>query len=495
MINQRKVPQEARDLTFMARVNPLPWDAGEKLVKTYLWSPWRTAELQPDRLAVLAGDAACTFGELTIMAERWRHGLARAGMTDGAVIATDIPAGPELFALALAALTGGFGLFPVSRERPDAERLMLLAQANAALDVTCRPQNPLGPVPSLPVAELSVTGHRSGATGANRAGFLVYTTSGTTGKPVAVARSRPWYAYRGVAVMPEYGAGITRGPHIMSDPAFHLGTFGPALYALQAGSPVIVQQDWSASRFCTLVSDYQADSAFVGPGQMLDLVGHGAAPAHAMKVLFHGGSPMVPEIKHKAIGIFGPVVHEFYGTSRGVICEVASEEWLRRPGTVGKPLPGVRVVLKREGAPVPPGETGNLYVRFRAVDSADLAPSYEDTGDIGYIDDAGYVYVLGRAGTGKSARSAILEHLVRELPGVADVAAIPRRTSPDTVTCYIELCAGEAATLLSGHVEGMGRRLGLNSVTVVPRHAGSLPRTPSGKLWRTRLAERKAIND
>lgn len=461
-------------------------------MKSYLWSPWRTAELQPERLAVVAGDEACTFGELTSTAERWRHGLAGLGMTDGAVIATDISAGPDLFALALAALTGGFGLFAVSRERPEAERLMLLAQANAALDITSHPRQRRGPVSSLPVAELSVAGYGSGAVGAERAGFLVFTTSGTTGKPTVVARSRPWYEYRGVAVIPEYGAGITDGPHIMSNPAFHLGTFGPALYALQAGSTVIVEQEWSASEFCTLVSDYQADSAFVGPGQMLDLVGHGTAPAHAMKALFHGGSPMAPEIKHRAIGIFGPVVHEFYGTSRGVICEVTSEEWLRRPGTAGKPLPGVQVLVQREGATVPRGEIGSIYVRFRPADSADLAPSYEQTGDVGYMDDAGYVYVLGRVSAGESARPAMLEQLTRELPGVADVAAIPGRTSPDTVTCYIEYHAEEAAALLSAHVELVARRLGLNSVTVVPRSMGSLPRTPSGKLSRTRIAEEES---
>ncbi|WP_181808440.1 AMP-binding protein, partial [Streptomyces shenzhenensis] len=85
-------------------------------MRPYLWSPWRTASADPSRLAVVAGPDSCTFGELTARADALGRGLRARGVPDGSVLSTDIPTGPRFFALALAALAHGYGLFPVEAD-------------------------------------------------------------------------------------------------------------------------------------------------------------------------------------------------------------------------------------------------------------------------------------------------------------------------------------------------------------------------------------------
>lgn len=456
-------------------------------MKRFLWNPWRTAELEPGRLAVVAGSAALTFRELCHRADLIGGGLLSAAVPDGAVIVTNIPPGPDFFALALAALKGGFGLFGVPGELGGAESARLVRDAGAVLAVTAdgAPFTDTE-LPTLAMAELGVglvpaPGHPP------RAGFLVFATSGTTGGPVVVARARPPYSYRGVAVVPEHGAGPDRGPHLMAGPSYHLGTVGPALYALQAGSAVIVQQHWSPRLFCALADEHRADSAFVNPHQLTNLVTDRAVPAHSFSALFHGGSPVAPDIKYQAIDLFGHAVREFYGTSQGIIAEVSAREWLGRPGTVGRPLPGVRVAVSREGTDVPSGVPGDIRVRYRPIDVNGEPCAYQDTGDLGYMDDSGYVFIVGRKGRTQPDGPTLLEHMIRRLPGISDVAVVPDRSGHDQVACYIELCAG-APPAISCQVEDLARRLGIDVARIVVAAAGHLPRTPSGKLWRARLA-------
>lgn len=447
------------------------------------------AELEPRRLAVVAGSAALTFRELCDRADLIGRGLRSAAVPDGAVIATNIPPGPDFFALALAALKGGFGLFGVPMDLSGTVSARLVRDARTVLAVTSGGA-PFTELSALTVEELgSAAGLSPAPRHAPRAGFLVFATSGTTGGPVVVARARPPYSYRGVAVVPEHGAGPDRGPHLMASPSYHLGTIGPALYALQAGSAVIVQRRWSPRLFCTLADEHRAESAFVNPHQLTSLVTHGAVPAHSFSALFHGGSPVAPDIKYEAIDLFGDAIREFYGTSQGIISEVSAPEWLCRPGTVGRPLPGVRVAISREATDVPAGVPGDIRVRYRPVD-ADAQPcAYQNTGDLGYMDDSGYIFIVGRKGRAQQDGPALLEHMVRRLPGISDVAVVPvpYRPGHDQVICYIEQHAG-APQAISGHVENLASRLGIDVARIVVAAAGHLPRTPSGKLWRARLA-------
>nr|WP_095878574.1 AMP-binding protein [Streptomyces sp. TLI_235] len=247
-------------------------------MKPYLWSPWASAEAHPDRPAVLVDDEVCGFAELVARADALATGL-RARLPDGATVSTDLPAGPDLFALALAALRHGYGLFPVHPWLFDSPLAAgLLGDLAVELHVSDRPSTGL-PCPVAPPGLLAAAGPGPAPEGpAPRAGHLAFTTSGTTGEPQAVRRARPPRPYKGVAVDDRYAAGPDRGPHLMANPTYHLGTLGPALHALQAGSAVVVQRDWSPGRFAELADRHGADSAFLSPDQLLDVVQARIAP-------------------------------------------------------------------------------------------------------------------------------------------------------------------------------------------------------------------------
>jgi long-chain acyl-CoA synthetase len=394
-----------------------------EVMRQFIWSPWLMAEQDSDRVAVIAGSAHSTFGELAAHAMHVAECLSAAGLAEDDVVTTDIPPGPDFFALALAALRGGYRLLPIAQGYTDDLRAKLLTEGNGSLDIRVDPTDADGNDRVLSFVDLLTQGSPPARIGApaQRGGCLSFVTSGTTGEPIIVQGRRPWYPYRGVAVVDRYYAGPTCGPHLMANPTHHLGTLGPALYALQAGSAVVVQQDWSPSAFTALVDEHGADSAFLAPSQLAEFILEGQPPRRPLKVLLHGGSHCAPPLKRAAIDLLGPVLHEFYGTSHGVISEIGSADWLLRPSSVGRPLAGVSVAIEADGHTVGTMKAGEICVTFRAVDQG--APLTVRTGDTGTLDSDGYLYVLGRMSDAARHDLPALEHAVRELPGVVHVLA------------------------------------------------------------------------
>lgn len=433
------------------------------------------AEAVPERTAVVADDETMSYGELVAETDRLGAALRRRGIADGSVVSTDLTSGPYLFALILAALKYGLGILPISaQDLADPRSRPLLAGLDVRLHIgDMRPDG-------LPAVDLRVLRTDAGpaADAAAREGFLVYLTSGTTGIPRTVARTRPWYRHKGVAVLPKYGAGPDTGPHLMANPTFHLGTLGPALYALQAGAGVIVQTRWSVAGFVDLVDRYRVDSAFVAPNQLVDIASADTTTRHRPKVVFHGGAACPPAVKRRAIGLLGPILHEYYGTSETVATEISSTEWLRRPGSVGRPLPGIGLAIVDDaGHRLPAGELGEVRVTPRPVNRTATSRSVR-TGDLGHLDHDGYLYVVGRLTATGDRRLARLTHAVSTLPAVTDVAVIE---NDGRIVCLVE--SGETRDPTLPHtIEAMAAGFELAPVHVVVAPHGTFPRTPSGKI-------------
>ncbi|MDH6222090.1 class I adenylate-forming enzyme family protein [Streptomyces pseudovenezuelae] len=460
-------------------------------MKAYVWNPWQTAQLHPDRIAAVGNDGTYTFSQLTDRADRLGEGLATIGMDHDSMISTDIPTGPRFFALALAALKYGYGLFPVETGEMTAETVgSLFADMNVTMHVAsveAASLDKLLPCPvvtdtlllqSAPQVALVAPAPRQ------RAGFLAFSTSGTTGAPQGVPRAHPWRPYKGVAVEERYAAGISFGPHIMAGPTYHLGTLGPALYALQAGSAVVVQRTWSPNGFADLADRFGADSAMLPPDCLLDVVEAGRAPDRRLRAVFHGGAACPPAVKRSAIELLGPVLHEYYGTSRGTITEITTAEWLKYPGSVGKPLPGVQVQIRRDRQEVPPGAMGEITVSLRPADLRSDDPAVLPTGDLGFVNQEGYLFIVGRLSSDDDVTLARLEYEVRLLPEVSDVAVM----GGTTPRCFVEIRNGhtkspeEKIRIISG-------ALGIVAPLIKTAPTGSLPRTASGKIRRASLGD------
>jgi long-chain acyl-CoA synthetase len=162
-----------------------------------------------------------------------------------------------------------------------------------------------------------------------------------------------------------------------------------------------------------------------------------------MKLLAHTGSACPAAVKKAMIEWFGPVLVESYGGSEvGTLCRIGSSDWLARPGSVGQAVAPFEVlVLDDDGKPLPVGTPGLLCFKAPAdrgiryhhdpdkTASAYVAPGVLTLGDIGRVDDDGFVYITDRAADvvvsgGVNLYPAEGEQCLIAHPGVADVAVI-----------------------------------------------------------------------
>lgn len=278
---------------------------------------------------------------------------------------------------------------------------------------------------------------------------LVY-TSGTTGR----ARGAE---VRWTVTLPrtaaEYVAAITAesafppGPHLVVGPLQHNAPLTSVRHLL-GGEPVIILGKFDAEAVLRLIQAYGVTSSVMVPTHMQRLL---ALPAEirnrydvsSMRLVSQTGSACPPDTKLAMIEWFGPILVESYGGSEsGTLCRIDSREWLAHRGSVGRPRPPYEVaVLNEDGQPLPPREVGILGFRapegrgpryhadLEKTKNAYIAPGVFTLGDVGYVDEEGYVYITDRIADmvvsgGVNLYPAESEKVLAGHPAVAEVAVI-----------------------------------------------------------------------
>jgi long-chain acyl-CoA synthetase len=228
----------------------------------------------------------------------------------------------------------------------------------------------------------------------------------------------------------------------------------------------------------------------------------------------HGAAPISVSVKKQMIDWWGPLLVEYWGgTEGGVNTLIGSEEWLAHPGSVGKALPAFDVFAVGEtGERLPAGEIGDLYCRSSVSDrpfeyhedpekteKAFLSPGVFTIGDVGYVDDAGYVFLADRRSNmiisgGVNIYPAEIEQVLQEHPAVSDVGVfgIPNEEWGESVKAAIELRAGFVASDdLADEILSFAREhLAGYKVPRSIDFEAELPRHPSGKLYIRRIRDR-----
>lgn len=162
-----------------------------------------------------------------------------------------------------------------------------------------------------------------------------------------------------------------------------------------------------------------------------------------MELVAHTGAKCPDEVKRAMIDWWGPVFLEAYGASEvGTTCSITSEDWLAHPGSVGRADPPFEaIIVGDDDGPVPPHTEGRLYFRDttgRGVvyhndpaksAAAHLEPGVFTLGEIGYMDEDGFVYITDRfsdmvVSGGVNLYPAEAEHVLIDHPAVVDVACI-----------------------------------------------------------------------
>jgi acyl-CoA synthetase (AMP-forming)/AMP-acid ligase II len=235
-----------------------------------------------------------------------------------------------------------------------------------------------------------------------------------------------------------------------------------------------------------------------------------AVTAPALQTVLHGGEPCPPELKRRMVDWLGPVFVEYFGFSEGGMTLATTEDWLARPGTVGKALPHQEIlVLDDTGRRVPARTGGAVYFRFLdgtrfsyfgdpAKTEAAYGPDGAFTaGDIGWLDEDGYLFISGRqaeviVSAGVNVYPAEVEAIVDSVEGVADVAVVggPDTERGEEVVAYVVPAAGRNGDDVVAAVDAAARERLAGYKR--PRRVvlcDAVPRDPTGKLLRTRLRD------
>lgn len=352
------------------------------------------------------------------------------------------------------------------------------------------------------------------------AGGPMFYTSGTTGAPKGVVSAgvggagQPVESLAATAEAVCSGVGFPRGGTAMIvGPSYHSGQFVLATFALLFGQTLVVHRLPDPHAILTEIDRRQVTNLLLLPKDFLGLL---ALPpevrrrfnGRSLRVVLHGGAPCPPDVKQAMIDWFGPVVTEYYGATEGGLFALASSaDWLRVPGTVGRVLPFLESrVVDAEGREVAPGQEGVLYFRNRSgatfhyhedpekTAAAHLEPGLFTVGDVGYVDDNGYLFVSGREAhlitvEGQRVHPNRIEQVLSGHPAVADVGAFAGPHPSGTGECvHVAVVptevAGDLETVLGEHAAS---RLPPAAIPRFIHVVSEVPRSSAGKILRHEL--------
>lgn len=334
---------------------------------------------------------------------------------------------------------------------------------------------------------------------------LIY-TSGTTGTPKGVEipiRPAPRVDSRLALIEKHHLAGL--GPHLVSGPLYHAGPHA-AVGLLLMGHPVVLIGRFDANRVLDAVQNHHIATSVMVPTHLIRLLAlpeqrRQVTDVSSLRSISLTGSSCPIAVKKATIDWFGPVLREAYGASEsGIISFINSDDWLTHPGSVGKVQPPYRaLVVSEEGSPCAPGEDGVLYfvdgtgqgIRYyndpEKTAAAHLSPDTFTLGDVGHVDDEGYLHITGRVtdmviSGGVNIYPAECERVLAAHPSVRDIAVfgVPDAEMGERVVGFV--CVADDRTTAENLLEFCRRSVANYKV---PRHllaVDEIPRSPMGKV-------------
>jgi long-chain acyl-CoA synthetase len=344
-------------------------------------------------------------------------------------------------------------------------------------------------------------------------------TSGTTGRPKGVLR--PDRPATGAAPTSGSAAGFALHPDrdtvLCTGPAYHAAPLaGDVITPLGAGVRIVMMDKWDAEESLRLIDTYRVTKCHMVATmfhRLLQLPGTVKARYNvsSLRRVVHGAAPTPVHVKRRMIEWFGPILVEYYAaTEGGAGFVVTSEEWLEKPGTVGRLGDGSPArIVDENGEPVPRGQVGTIY--FRAPESggfvyykdpektaASYRGDYYTLGDLGYFDEDGYLFLTGRsaeviiAGGVNVYPQEVDDELIKH-PAVLDVCTIgaPNEEYGEEVKAVVQLKAEHSPSeaLSRDILEWARARLARYKCPRSIDYTDELPRLPSGKIQRRLVRE------
>jgi acyl-coenzyme A synthetase/AMP-(fatty) acid ligase len=348
--------------------------------------------------------------------------------------------------------------------------------------------------------------------------YLLY-TSGTTGKPKgAVTTHGSILSSRDATAsgeeMRKWQEPIPGDVTLLAMPCFHISGTGTGIGTMVAGSNSIVLPEYDPTKALDLIENFNISKIFLVPAAIQILLNHprvSEVDFSRLKYVTYGASPIPLELMREAMRVMGCGFVQMYGMTEtsGTIVALDPEDHVPkgspRMRSVGKPLAGVEIkIIDEAGNIVPPGTVGEIATRSsknmrgywnnpEATAATIDAEGWLRTGDAGYLDEDGYLYIHDRVkdmiiSGGENVYPAEVENALYSHPKVADVAVIgvPDEKWGEAVKACVVVKAGEElseAELIAHarqHIAGYKCPKSVNFIE-------ALPRNPSGKILRREL--------
>jgi acyl-CoA synthetase (AMP-forming)/AMP-acid ligase II len=381
-------------------------------------------------------------------------------------------------------------------EKPDTSRILAWTDKPASHTVT---------VEKLIAAHTGRRPDRGGGTGK-----LILLTSGTTGTPKGAKHSGGGPdALRSILTRTPWRA---EEPTVIVAPMFHAWGFSQMVFAASMACPIVTRRKFDPEATLELIDRHRATGLIVVPvmfDRIMDLPKNirKRYSCRSLRFAAASGSRMRPDVVIAFMDQFGDVIYNNYNaTEAGMIATATPEDLRAAPDTAGRPAEGTDIrILDNDFHQAPTGEVGQIYVRnniqfdgYTSGSTKDFHEGFMASGDLGYLDDAGRLFVVGRddemiVSGGENVYPIEVEKTLAAHPDVAEasVLGVDDDEYGQRLAAFVVLDAGASATpdSLKQHVrESLANYKVPREITILDE----LPRNSTGKIARKELQARVA---
>jgi long-chain acyl-CoA synthetase len=343
---------------------------------------------------------------------------------------------------------------------------------------------------------------------------MIY-TSGTTGKPKGVRRQpfTPESAAKWSEMVTLIFGFAPTGDFrtVVTGPMYHAAPNAYGLAAIRHGGRCILQPRFDPEELLQIVERDQITHLHMVPTMFVRLLKLSDETKRkydlsSLRFVVHAAAPCAREVKRQMIEWWGPVINEYYGgTETGGVVFHTSEEALRKPGTVGRPLPGATIrIYGEQGNALGANQPGEVFARLEGIPEFTYNGQHEkrrsierdglvSIGDIGYLDEDGYLFLCDRKidmviSGGVNIYPAEIEATLITMAGLHDCAVfgIPDEVFGEALCAYVE--PQPEANLDAEQVRRfLACRLAHYKVPKTIEFHRNLPREDSGKIFKRKL--------
>ncbi|PKB14401.1 acyl-CoA synthetase (AMP-forming)/AMP-acid ligase II [Novosphingobium kunmingense] len=489
------------------------------------------ARAAPDRPAVIMSDgsSSLSYGELEDRANRGARLIRSLGIAGGQTIAFWLPNCPEVFEVYWAAQRAGIYVTPIATALTAAEADYIIGNSGAKLVVVSHAIAGLAALPprdGVTVLTLeqwrgALASQPPGAIDDEAPGFHMVYSSGTTGRPKGIRLPLPTGKVTDLhqlaaQIRDRYGLGPD-DTYLSPAPLYHTAPLAYTTAAHRLGATVVVMPKFEPEAWLDAVEAYRVTMTQMVPTMFVRLLKlpEEARKAHdlsSLRHVIHAAAPCPVPVKHAMIEWLGPILYEYYGGSEGNgSTGITSEEWLKKPGSVGRATWGTLHICDDAGNELPAGEQGLVYFEggwdFQYLGDPDktrdsrnpLHPAWSALGDVGYVDRDGYLFLTDRKSYmiisgGVNIYPQEVENLLITHPKVADAAVIgvPNPDFGEEVKAVVQALDPADATPAFAEELIAFCKEGLSPIKC-PRSIDfdlELPRLDNGKLYKRLIKDR-----